>query len=77
MNQILKERHKEVEKSKTSSFSSRISPVSLFDLAAPSSIDATLSANFSVLIVSPMELISGFICTNINVLACPPKYGNR
>lgn len=58
----------------TSSLRSRISPVSLFDLAAPSSMQETLSANLRVLIVSPKALTSGFMCTNINVFACPPGH---
>ena len=66
-----------VLKEQTSSLSSRISPVSLFDFAAPSSMQATLSANLSVLIVSPNALTSGFMWTNISVLACPPIQDNK
>lgn len=62
------------DEKQTSSLSSRISPLSLLERAAPSSMEETLSANLSVLIVSPMALGSGFMCTNINVLACPPVH---
>ena len=63
---------KDVKHEQTSALRFRISVVSLLARAAPSSMEATLSANLSVLIVSPIALASGFIWTNIRVLACPP-----
>lgn len=60
---------------RTCSLSSLTSPPSLFDLAAPSSTVATRSANFKVLIDSPIASGSGAMWTNINVFACPPNHG--
>lgn len=62
----------ERDKVGTCSSKSFISLPSLLLRAAPNSTPDTLSANFRVLIVSEYDSLSGFICTNMSVFACPP-----
>mmetsp|Transcript_5284 Transcript_5284/g.12875 ORF Transcript_5284/g.12875 Transcript_5284/m.12875 type:complete len:294 (-) Transcript_5284:1860-2741(-) len=60
-----------------SSRAAKSSAPSLFCLAAPRVTSATRVPNPRVETVSPYELISGAMCMNIIVLACPPRLSCR